>query len=369
MSSSLYNHRSADFILEEMISMFQILQPNVSVNEASSLYFLFQMFAFVTAQNNDMALQFANAAFVATAVDDDLTDLAADRGVIRKDAEFATVLLELSRSVVGDIITIPASSSFSTQADNSGQSAIFNTFSTLTIPATSESVSGYAFSQTGGVAGNVGINSIIEFISDIPGVDTVTNPTEGIGGVDIESDEALRERLVDTLANNTGRVTTSGYRQFLESLDGVKSATVEAASGAMPNYITAVVTTTLTDTGIPTASQLSTWETEINKDENRAVVDVIDVIAPEEVEITVTATIDTYVDGAGETSTIERVQESIINFINALESGGTVRVNDIANIIHDDSAVVDYTLSAPLSNEELTTLQKATASISTVTIT
>lgn len=368
MASDIFNTRTADAILDEMTNLFKSLQPNVSVNEASTLFFLFQVFAYVTANNNDLAEKFANAAFITTAEGDDLTNLAADRGVNRKEAVNSICTLEISR-LVADVstVTIPASSSFSTAVDENGNFLEFKNFDALTITASTTTVTGLAQCQTAGVIGNVVVDTVVEFISAISGADTVTNSSSGSGGVDGETDTNLRQRTIDLLQNNTGRVTVSGYRIYLESLEGVESALVVPGTGAMPNYITAIVTTDQTANGIPTAEQLSLWETLVNSDDNRAVVDVIEVIAPSPIAVDVTAAITSYTASADETTTKARVTQSVTDFINALAPGDTVRVVDIQNVIHDDAGVVDYTMSAPAANLVLTNVEKAIAGTITIT--
>jgi uncharacterized phage protein gp47/JayE len=368
--SDIFNYRSPDQILTEMIRVFQALQPEVSVNEVSTLYFLFQVYSVTASQNMDLAQDFFNAAFLTTAEGDDLTNLAADRGVTRKAAVSSQVILELSRAVASaSPVTIPVSSSFSTEPDQNGQRLVFQNFDEATIPALTTSVTALAGCQTSGEIGNIPADTITNFITFLGDVDTVTNPASAYGGVDEETDEALRERTTGVLEDNTGKVTVSGYKQSLESFSGVLSATVIAGSGAMPNYITAIVTTDASDDGIPTATQLATWNALINSDDYRAVVDVITVVAPVSVPITVNAEITSYTPDSDEAETIARVQQSVIDYINGLSPGDTVRVVDISNQIHDDGSVLDFTLTDPSTNTALTNLQKATASTATVTIT
>lgn len=369
MSSSLINNRSADQILNDMVSTFQAINPDINLNEASTIYILMQIFAFNSAVNVSLAQNFALSAFIATAEGDDLTNLAADNGIDRILADTATVQLNFTRLLVDTVnsYTIPASSSFSTIPDENGSFYEFKTFDTLTLSASSTSVSGLAQAVAAGAEYNVNADTIQNFISTINGIDTVTNPYPATGGTDEETDAELRERIVTTLASNGAKNTVSGYQNTLLSL-GAKSAYVYSPSGTMPNYITAVVTSTTTVDTIPTASELLYWNTEINKDENRAVADVLTVVGPSTITITVSAAILEY-DVTADVAVIKAaVKQAIIDYINNLAPGETVYKNNIANLLHDQNGVIDFILYTPTTNTTITSVQKAIANDSSVTI-
>jgi uncharacterized phage protein gp47/JayE len=370
MASSILNTRTADEILNDMVAAFQATQPTVAVDEASTLYILMQIFAFVSGVNVATAQTFALAAFIETAVGDDLSALGADRGIPRDEGTAATVLLEFSRISLDPLTsyTIPASTNVSTEIDDSGNFIQFFTLEAATLAASTLSVTALAQASEVGATSNVAANTITNFIDFVNGIDSVTNPSSASGGINAESDDEYRDRIRSVLADNTGRVTVLGYEQFLESLSGCLSATVVPGTGAMPNYINAFCTSNSTPDGIPTAEEIAFWQTEVNKDANRAVVDVITVLAPSSITVTVSATISEYSTDADEAATRTNVQTNVIDYINGLSPGVTVRVVDISNVIHDDTGVLDFTLHLPSSNIDLETSQKSTANIGTVTI-
>jgi len=368
MATELINVRSYDDVLDDLLSAFQYDQPDVAVDQASSIYILFQVFAYVMALQSREAQNFALATFVETASGDDLTALGADRGIIRTTAAAATALCTYSRNTIDYVnaYSVPASSSVTTQPNVDGSYLEFKNFISLTIPASSQSASGYVECQTTGTLGNVAAGTITNFLTLIPGIDSVTNAASADGGVDAEDDIEYRARIRSVLADNTGRVTEAGYEQFLEGLTGVATANVAAGTG-LPNQITAIITSNTTDNGIPTDAEITYAQEQINLPENRAVVDSITVSKPAGVSISVTAAISEYDSGYVEATVRANVSTALANYINTLAVGGDIRVVDLNNAIHDVVGVADFSMSAPVSNIAIGASEKAT--VGTITIT
>lgn len=367
---SLINTRDPEQILGDLVATFQASQPDINLNEASTIYIMFQIYAFVSALNVATMQNFALSAFIATSEGDNLTALADDRGVTRILATQAIVPLTFSRLIVDNVSahTIPASSLVSTTPDENGNYYTYATFDTLTLPASTLSVTGLSQAVSGGSVYNVAANSVNNFLQTISGIDTVNNLDAGYGGTDEETDEELRARIKVVLASNSAKGTVAGYQNTLLAL-GALSAYVYSPSGTMPNYITAIVTSDSTSNTVPTSAELSYWTTQINLDENRAVADVITVAAPSTVTITVSAKITEFEAGADSATTIAGVKTAIIDYINSLPPNNNVYRNNIGNIAHDYSGVKDYTLYLPTGNTNITNIQKAIADTSSVTIT
>jgi uncharacterized phage protein gp47/JayE len=366
---SLINNRSADQILNDLVVTFQATQPDINLNEASTIYILFQIYAFVAALNVATAQSFALSSFLATATGDDLTALGEDRGVDRIPGTYATVVLEFNRVIVDYVnsYTIPVSSSFSTLPDENGLYYQFYTTTSITLPASSVSVTGIAQANEIGSDYNVAANTITNFITTIKGIDTVTNPAAASGGLDEETDDDYRSRIKTTLQNNGARNTIAGYENSLLSF-GCKSAYVYAATAGMPNYITAVVTSPNTSNTIPTASELNGWQTQINADEYRAVCDNITVVAPTAITVTVSAMITEYATSFSQDMVRNAARDAIINYINNLPPGSDVYKNNIMGILHDTAGVIDFIWYLPTSNISIGNTQKAITSTSNVTI-
>lgn len=74
-------------------------------------------------------------------------------------------------------------------------------------------------------AGNVAANAITDVVTDNSNIYAVTNPLATAGGTDVETDDALRERILLEY-NSQGAGTQADYRRWALSYTGVGNATV-----------------------------------------------------------------------------------------------------------------------------------------------
>jgi uncharacterized phage protein gp47/JayE len=91
----------------------------------------------------------------------------------------------------------------------------------------------------------------------------------------------------------------------------------------------------------------------------------VTLITPVQKLINVTASLTlatgfTLTGANGTTNVTDVIRTNIVNFLRTLSPGATVRVVDIANVIHDTPGVVDYTLTAPAANTAISVLEYAT---------
>ncbi len=77
----------------------------------------------------------------------------------------------------------------------------FVTSSEATLAAGSTSVSVPVTAVLSGTTGNVAAGAITQFVTAVPGIDTVTNPVAFTNGVNPESDSAVRARFVTYIAS------------------------------------------------------------------------------------------------------------------------------------------------------------------------
>lgn len=113
-----------------------------------------------------------------------------------------TVRVELSNSSPQDI-TIPVNSPFYTRQSlpSSGNPIYFAASETVIIPAGSYVVDIPVECTVVGTSGNVPPDSIV-YVGDILGATNVTNLQAFTGGVDLETDDELRQRFKDTFLRN-----------------------------------------------------------------------------------------------------------------------------------------------------------------------
>ena len=123
--------------------------------------------------------------FPSLATGDDLTLAAANFGVDRKQATYATVEL----TITGEAGTALDSEIVAVSGD-----VFFRLDEETQIPE-SGSISVTATATEPGLAGNVEANTVTEFLTNYAGLTSVNNPEAATGGLDEESDEDLRVRL------------------------------------------------------------------------------------------------------------------------------------------------------------------------------
>ena len=121
-----------------------------------------------------------------------LDNLAANKGITRNPAAYATATLKFSMQNIRSSATgIPAGTRVSNSAG-----VYFMTESYVEIPAgdMSVNVQGVAL-EAGKAANNIQVGMIDKFVDPVPYVFAVTNTTASAGGSDAENDDELTERI------------------------------------------------------------------------------------------------------------------------------------------------------------------------------
>ena len=152
---------------------------------------------------------------------------AANRGMERKAAQTAHVQVvftgtEGAKAPRGTVVsTLPASDE---------QSIAFTTLEDCTISDGEASVEAEAL--TAGLTGNVAAGSICRLDAPVSGITSVNNPQAAQGGVDEESDELLRQRIVefDAVQGRNFVGSIADYRRWALEVGGVGGAKVLQAT-------------------------------------------------------------------------------------------------------------------------------------------
>lgn len=169
-----------------------------------------------------LLLQVLGTTRAATSAGEDLDSWVADFGMSRLPASPAAGAVLFSRTTPGLAAAIPAG----TQVRTSDGAGLFGVVADLAHPAWNGS--GYTLAAAAasvllpvvaapGAAGNVRPGAIALLASAIPGVDAVTNPTPLTGGLDAESDTALRARFSDFI-DSRSRATPAALRHAVASV-------------------------------------------------------------------------------------------------------------------------------------------------------
>ncbi len=145
-------------------------------------------------------------------------------GLERKSAGYATATLDIY-GTAGTVI--PAGTVFATAASGGTASIEFETLSVVTLDD-----DGYASvivqALVAGTDSNVDAGTITIMSEPIEGITSITNAEKASGGTEEESDDDLRERIMD--ANSSSDVSYVGnnadYKRWAESVTGIGTAIV-----------------------------------------------------------------------------------------------------------------------------------------------
>ena len=180
------------------------------------------------------AVQLLKMIFVQYATGEYLELHAEAHDIVRKEATYATVELVIT-GTPGSMI--PAESVFCTERVNDKASIEFKVADETVIDYTG-SVTVEATAVATGPDSNVDANTVTVMYSPIYGIESVTNPEKAIGGTTAESDDDLRERVLEAIRagkqSNVGN--DSDYRRWAESVPGIGYAYVQSCWNG-PNTI------------------------------------------------------------------------------------------------------------------------------------
>lgn len=170
-------------------------------------------------------------AFVKTAQGEKLFEVGADYGFYQKKATSAIVYLDIEGDVGAQI---------NTNVKATYNNLVFQVTEYKVIPANGI-VTVKAQCTTKGVIGNVDANTITEFVTQYAGLKSVNNPEPAYDGVDDETIEDFRQRLLTYLAEDPTNSNEAQYKQWALSIAGVTKAVVypaeKAGAGNVEVYI------------------------------------------------------------------------------------------------------------------------------------
>jgi uncharacterized phage protein gp47/JayE len=281
----------------------------------------------------------------ATSSAGDLDTWVADFGLSRLPASVATGAVTFARFApvssalirVGTIVrTADSNRNFAVSLDpaNAAWTAAQNGYllaagvASLTVPVTA---------ATAGSAGNVQAGTISLIAAAIPGVDTVNNPTPTAGGLDAESDDALRMRFAGYI-NTRSRATTQAIGNAIASVQqGLQYTIQENVSQSGAPQPGCFVVTVDDGTGAPSAALLSQVATAIEAVRPLGV--IWTVVAPVVTTASVSLAIAT-ASGTSHSATAAIVAAAIAAYIDALPVGAVLPWSRLAQIAYDTSPAV-----------------------------
>lgn len=182
------------------------------------------------------------------------------------------------------------------------------------------------------------------------GIKSVFNPNAFTGGMDEESDDELRERVINSYGSNPNGGNIAYYEKIALAVPGVAAVKVlprERGRGTVDIIIAS-------ENGIP--SQTIIDEVSDALDVRREICVDIDVLAPTSVQIDVTATI-TVSPGYSAAKTLQNVRSAVSAYFSGVNLGKNVLRAELGQIIYSVPGVKNYSLSAPASDVSISSSQ------------
>ena len=216
----------------------------------------------------------------------------------------------------------------------------FSTTEAAVIKAGTLSCEAKAEARAAGSAGNVPAESVTFFSLAPVGVARCLNPAAFVGGADIESDEALRGRVLASYASLPNGSNRAYYEAETLNTEGVGAVSVLPRARGVGTVDVVVASSA----GVPDDTVLSTVRTKLNA-QREICVDVA-VSAPKTVAVPVTAAI-AVADGQDFDTVAARVKNAVEQFFNGERLGKDVLLARLGTLIFGVEGVANYTLTQP----------------------
>lgn len=214
--------------LEQMQQSYQEL-TGVRVDDASDIGIRFKILAEQLEVLNKALEEAKQQTFPQTATGETLDMHALQRGIRRKQATASKGAVIFSReSAAQEDILIPEGV-FLTGTKQEGENDTdirFVTTQTVILQSGKTQVSAPVQCQTAGSVGNIASGVLTVMITPVQGITAVSNPEPIVSGEDEESDENLRQRLLDSYHQVTNGTNAAFYYNKAMSYEGVSTAKV-----------------------------------------------------------------------------------------------------------------------------------------------
>lgn len=330
---------SYDEILERMRGKFAELS-GASINDDSDVGIRMKVLAgeVFSLQNNVEWLK--NQMFARTAVGEQLEYLALERGLTRKSAVHSVGTLKFMRDVALNYdLDIPKGTVCAT---NGIDPVRVVTIEGSVLKAGETSVTVAAQSENGGAMQNTGAETVKIMVTPPPGITAVINDDAFVGGMDAETDEELRERLMDSYKNVSNGTNSAFYKNFVLKYDGVYSASVAAKErgvGTVDIYVAA-------KGGAPSDELIEKIQAELS-DARELNVDV-QVNKAQLTEVAVGVQITTK-PGYDYNDVKARCETSITEYFNTLKIGEPFLIAALGNAIYNVPGLENYYVMPSIS--------------------
>lgn len=263
------------------------------------------------------------------------------RGISRSEATKAVGTLRFS---ISSAASAPLTISEGTVC-MTAQEVRFQTTAEGVIPAGELSVDVPAESVEAGSAANAVAGAVCILTACPVAVTGCTNPDPFLGGSDAESDEALRERILESYQRLPNGANATYYEQTAMQHEGVAAARAVGRArgiGTVDVYVA-------TQAGVPDEELLE--EIEADLQEKREIAVDVQVLAPTTEEVDVTLEIAVKDTESFETVKT-RVEQCITDLFSGKLLGKAVRLAELGNRVYGVEGVENYRISSPEDDVE-----------------
>lgn len=290
----------------------------------------------------------------ATSTGADLDSWAADFGLARLPGVAATGIATFSRITAGLPALVPEGALVKT---GTGTDALtFKVAKDAGNPAWNDLGSGYSLrladlavsvpvvAMTAGRAGNVKAGEMRLLASAIPGVDSVTNEAPAAGGLDAESDAALRKRFggfFDSRTRATAQAVGYAVQSLQQGLSYAIAERVDTAGALRPGHFTVVI-----DDGTGRASPDLLARASAAIEKVRPLGGTFSVRAPQVVR----ADISLFAQGPDDAQAA--VRAALGAYVSALPLGAGLVISRLTQIAHDADPRIERVTTVTVNGKE-----------------
>ena len=302
-----------------------------------------------------MALKILTMTRLSTSTGVDVDSWVNDWGVFRLAANVASGSITYSRFTPQSAVVIPLGA----QVQTADGTQIFQVVLDATNPQWSAGSNGYLLpigvtsvtvpvqSMSGSTAANVAAGQVSVILTNIIGVDTVTNALAFTGGSNAETDAQLRQRFVYFIGS-LSKGTVAAIQYAITSLQlGLKCTVIEnfASDGtAVPGLLTITVDD---GSGAPTQSLLTTVSAAVANVRAAGIAWVV--LAPVVINANVSIVVSTKA-GYDHNTVVALVSAAVTSFIGSLGVGDGLPYLRLSQVIYDASPGVATITTQTLNN-------------------
>ena len=262
----------------------------------------------------------------------------------RRASEYGIYRRKASKAVGTVTFTGTATVPEGTQLENE-QGTTYNT--------TADSVDGVASIEAavGGKAGNSEEGMTLTLVSPISGVMSTATASALAGGVDVEEDESLRERLIYRQKNPPRAGTKEDFISWAKEISGVTRAWCYPHEMGIGSVTVRFMTDGLTENGIPDETMIA--RVRANIEEQMPVTTILYVCAPN------TKPLDLTIDITPDTDEIrQEIQLAIESMILTETSpGSSILLTSILRAVNSVSQLEDFRVVSPTDDVKTETGQ------------